>query len=308
MRFGHFDDGCREYVITQPDTPLPWINYLGCEEFFGLISHTASGYSFYRDARLRRLVRYRYNNVPMDTGGRYIYLRDDQSGDYWSPTSQPVRRDLQDFACRHGMGYTRIGSTYAGIAAETLFFVPLGETLEVWETSVTNRRDTPAAVSLFAGVEFCLWDAQDDATNYQRNFSTGQMEIEPGVIYHKTEYRERRNHYAFYTVNAKVKGFDTDRESFLGLYNGFGEPQVVAAGKSRNSVASGWSPIGSHQLAVNLAPGQQKSLVFVLGYVENPLEEKWEKPGVVNKRRAEEVMARAASRNLAPSMGRNPST
>ncbi len=106
MKFGHFDDRNREYVITRPDTPLPWINYLGCQEYFGIISNTAGGYSFYRDARLRRLTRYRYNNAPLDCGGRYIYLRDEESGKFWSPSWQPTRHDAEDYSCRHGMGYT----------------------------------------------------------------------------------------------------------------------------------------------------------------------------------------------------------
>ena len=178
MRYGHFDDVKREYVITRPDTPLPWINYLGCEEYFGLISNTAGGYSFYRDARLRRLTRYRYNNAPLDFGGRYLFLRDNVTGDYWSPSWMPTRRKLQDYTCRHGLGYSIIGSTYEGIKAETLYFVPLGETLEVWQVTLTNQREEVAALSVFSSIEFCLWDAQDDATNFQRNFSTGQVEVE----------------------------------------------------------------------------------------------------------------------------------
>ena len=138
MRYGYFDDKKREYVITRPDTPLPWINYLGCEEYFGLISNTAGGYSFFRDARLRRLTRYRYNNAPLDMGGRYIYLRDDASGYYWSPSWMPVRRDLDFYECRHGMGYTIITSTCQGIEAQTRYFVPLNERLEVWELSLTT--------------------------------------------------------------------------------------------------------------------------------------------------------------------------
>jgi cellobiose phosphorylase len=186
MKYGHFDDAKREYVITQPDTPLPWINYLGCEAYFGLISNTAGGYSFYRDARLRRLTRYRYNNAPFDVGGRYLYLRDDETGEFWSPSWQPTRTRLDRYECRHGMGYTIIESSYRKIEAQTCYFVPLGETLEIWKTSVTNHRKRPAKLSLFSSIEFCLWDAQDDATNFQRNFSTGQVEIVDGVIYHKT--------------------------------------------------------------------------------------------------------------------------
>jgi len=189
MQYGHFDDTNREYVITRPDTPVPWINYLGCEAYFGLISNTAGGYSFYKDARLRRLTRYRYNNAPMDFGGRYIYVRDNADGDYWSPSWQPTQSELQDYSCRHGMGYTIIGSTRAGIRAETRYFVPLGENLEIWQVTLSNQRETPAELSVFSAIEFCLWDAADDSANFQRNFSTGQVEVDGSVIYHKTEYR-----------------------------------------------------------------------------------------------------------------------
>ncbi len=288
MRFGHFDDAAREYVIETPRTPYPWINYLGTEEFFGLVSHTGGGYCFYRDARLRRLTRYRYNNVPTDVGGRYYYVHD--SGDYWTPGWAPVKRELDFYECRVGLSYTKITGERKGIRAEVLYFVPLGTNAEVHRVTLRNTSKAAKSVKLFSFVEFCLWDAWDDQTNYQRNFSIGEVEIDGSTIYHKTEYRERRNHYAVHSVNAPVAGFDTDRESFLGPWNGFGEPQAVAEGKSRNSVASGWQPIGSHQLAVDLAPGEEKSFVFVLGYVENPVEEKWEKPGVVNKKPARELL------------------
>jgi cellobiose phosphorylase len=294
MRFGYFDDDAREYVITTPRTPYPWINYLGTEEFFGLVSHFGGGYCFYRDARFRRLTRYRYNNVPTDVGGRYYFIHDD--GDFWTPGWAPVKRDLDRFECRHGLSYTRITGERKGLQAEVLHLVPLGTNAEVHRVTLRNLGGTPRAVKLFSFVEFCLWNAWDDQTNYQRNFSTGEVEVDGSAIYHKTEYRERRNHYAVFAVNAPVAGFDTDRESFFGLWNGWGEAQVVTEGRSRDSVASGWAPIGSHQLAVDLAPGQEKSFVFVLGYVENPVEEKWESPGVVNKARAKALFSRFQTR------------
>ena len=290
MRFGHFDDAAREYVITTPRTPYPWINYLGTEEFFGIISHTGGGYCFYRDARLRRLTRYRYNNVPADVGGRYYYVRD--GADFWTPGWKPVKRELDSYQCRVGLSYTKIAGRRKGVLAEVLYFVPLGTNAEVHRVTLRNTSRSPKDLKLFSFVEFCLWDANDDQNNYQRNLSIGEVEKDGSTIYHKTEYRERRNHYAVYSVNAKVAGFDTDRESFLGPDNGFGEPQVVAEGRSRNSLASGWSPIGSHQLAVRLKPGEEKTFVFVLGYVENPVEEKFERPGVVNKKPARELLAR----------------
>ena len=290
MRFGHFDDSAREYVISTPHTPYPWINYLGTERFFSLISHQAGGYAFYRDARLRRLIRYRYNNIPTDLGGRYFYIHSD--GDYWTPSYLPVKRELDFYECRHGLGYTRITGARGGITAELLFLVPLGVDAEVQQVTLTNTSDRLRTVTLFSFVEWCLWNAQDDMTNFQRNFSTGEVEVCGSAIYHKTEYRERRDHYAVYGVNAEVAGFDTDRDTFLGRYNSLSEPQVVAEGKSRGSVASGWHPIASHSLAVTLEPGQSSTYVFTLGYLENPREAKWESPGVLNKAGAVELLAR----------------
>ena len=294
MRYGRFDDEHREYVITRPDTPLPWINYLGCEAYFGLISNTAGGYSFYQDARLRRLIRYRYNNVPFDCGGRYVYLRDGDTGAFWSPSWQPTRSELENYACRHGMGYTIIGSTFAGIEAQTRYFVPLGENLEVWQLTLTNHRERAADLSVFSSVEFCLWDANDDATNFQRNFSCGEVEVEGSAIYHKSEYRERRDHFAFFACSEKLAGFDTQREAFLGPYRGWDNPEAVAEGSSRNSVAHGWAPIGSHQVKLNLAPGESRQVIFVLGYHENPREQKFDPPGsqIINKESVRPIVAR----------------
>ncbi|MGC9946293.1 MAG: glycosyl transferase [Bryobacteraceae bacterium] len=294
MQYGYFDDKNREYVITRPDTPLPWINYLGCQAYFGIISNTAGGYSFYRDARLRRLTRYRYNNVPFDLGGRYIYLRDNETGDYWSPSWQPTHSDVERYTCRHGMGYSTIGSKRRGITASTRYFVPLDENLEVWQFTVTNERQTPAALSVFSAIEFCLWDAQDDSTNFQRNFSIGEVEIEDGTIYHKTEYRERRDHFAWFACSAETAGFDTQREAFLGPTRGWDRPAVVERGESANSVAHGWAPIGSHHVRMVLQPGETRQILFVLGYHENPQDEKFDPPGsqTVNKKTVRPTITR----------------
>jgi cellobiose phosphorylase len=292
--YGAFDDAAREYVISRPDTPLPWINYLGSEEYFGIISNTAGGYSFYRDARLRRLTRYRYNNVPADVGGRYLYLRDRESGEFWSPSWQPVRVPLDAYRCRHGLGYTVIAGRRAGIDAETLYAVPLGETLEVWRTRVTNRRPGTALLSLFSAVEFCLWDAWDDATNFQRNYSTGEVEVADGVVYHTTEYRERRDHFAYFACSEPLAGVDTQRDAFLGPYGGWESPLAVASGRSGGSIAHGWSPCGSHHVELSLAPGETRDVVFVLGYAENPRDAKFDPPGslTVDKRRVRPVIER----------------
>jgi cellobiose phosphorylase len=285
MKYGHFDDKTREYVITRPDTPMPWINYIGCENYFGILSATAGGYSYYKDARLRRLTRGRYNNVPMDFGGRYIYVRDNASGAFFSPSWMPVRGKLDAYECRHGMGYSVISGKKDGIAASTRYFVPVGENLEIWDVTVTNERAAAADLSLFSVAEFCLWDAQDDATNFQRNFSTGEVEVVDEVIYHKTEYRERRNHFAFFASSEKLAGFDTQREAFLGPWRGWEDPKAVAEGKSTDSIAHGWQPIASNHVKLNLKPGESRRIVFFLGYHENPKDQKFDPPGsqTVNK-------------------------
>jgi cellobiose phosphorylase len=294
VRYGHFDDEHREYVVTRPDTPLPWINYLGSDEYFGIISNTAGGYSFVRDARLRRLTRYRYNNAPLDLGGRYLYLRDDDTGASWSPSWQPTQGELDAYECRHGLGYTTISSRRAGISVETQYFVPLGETLEVWRAKLTNERAEPARLSLFGTVEFCLWDAQDDATNFQRNYSIGEVEVENGVIYHTTEYRERRDHFAFFACSGESAGFDTSRDAFLGPYRGWDRPIAVERGATSGSIAHGWQPIGAHHVRLELGPGEGRDVIFVLGYAENPRDAKFHPPGsqTIDKRRVRQVVAR----------------
>ncbi len=302
MKFGHFDDEAREYVIETPVTPYPWINYLGSEDFFSLISHTAGGYTFYKDAKMRRLTRYRYNDIPTDSGGRYFFIND--GGDVWTPSWLPLKKDLDFFETRHGMGYTRITGERGGLRVSTLYFVPLGETAEVQKVTITNTSDEVKSFSLFSYLEFCLWNAQDDQTNYQRNLSIGEVEVEGSAIYHKTEYRERRDHYAVYGVNTEIAGFDTDRETFVGLYETLAEAKVPLAGKAENSMASGWYPIASHQVDSTLQPGESRDLVFVLGYVENNAEngeEKWadDAKQIINKNRARALLDRLSTTEAA---------
>ena len=293
MRYGYFDDEHREYVITRPDTPLPWINYLGCQDYFGLISNTAGGYSFYRDARMRRLTRYRYNNAPLDSGGRYVYLRDNATNEFWSPTWQPTRHALENYECRHGLGYTVIASTFQRIRSKIKYFVPLNENLEIWQLTLTNQRADAARLSVYSAIEFCLWDAQDDATNFQRNWNTGQVEVEEEVIYHKTEYRERRNHFAYFACSEPLVGFDTQREAFLGAYRGWDKPAAVEQGKSANSIAFGWQPIGSHHIDLTLQPNESRQIVFLLGYQENPRDQKFDPPDsqTINKQTVKPIIS-----------------
>ena len=312
MRYGHFDDAAKEYVIETPATPLPWINYLGNEDFFSLISNTGGGYSFYKDAKLRRITRYRYNNVPADNGSRcyYLSLMDSDSADAkpvetWSPTFLPCKTPLDSYKCRQGIGYTVFEASKRGIESKLTAFVPLHTNAEINRLDVTNTTDEPAVIDVTGSVEWCLWNAVDDSSNFQRNLSTGEVEIEretdATLLYHKTEFKERRNHYAFYGVNAPVVGFDTSRDEFLGQFNGWDTPQVIAEGKAHDSVAHGWFPIAANRVRLELQPGETASLVFMLGYIEVAKDQKWEDPndpakvGIINKKPAHELFRRFAT-------------
>ena len=290
MKFGHFDDLAKEYVITTPNTPLPWINYLGSHDFFTLISNTCGGYSFYKDAKLLRITRYRYNNIPVDSNGKYYYIHDGE--EIWNPGTMPSQTPLDFYECRHGLGYSRFMGAKNGLAADLLAFVPADAPCEINRLTLKNTSDKEKQFSVFSYVEFCLWNAIDDSTNFQRNLSTGEVEIEGSIIYHKTEYRERRNHYSFFTVNCEADGFDTSRDDFLGPNNGNAFPAAVKENKARNSVASGWYPIASHQINITLAPGEEKELIFILGYCENPTDRKFIAPNVIRKDPAHELIAR----------------
>lgn len=292
MKYGFFDDDAREYVITTPCTPLPWINYLGCKDFFSLISNTCGGYSFYRDAKLLRLTRYRYNNVPTDSNGRYFYIKEGNT--VWNPGWQPVQTPLDSYECRHGLGYSRFAGSKNGLEASLLTFVPLEDNCEINRLTLTNRSEAPKNFRLFSYLEWCLWNADDDMKNFQRNFSTGEVEIDGSTLYHKTEYRERRNHYALFSVNAPISAFDTDRDAFLGPYRSSADPAAIEAGHLSNSIASGWSPIAAHQLDLALAPGESRTFLFITAYIELPRDEKWEAPGVINKAPARQLLARYA--------------
>jgi len=294
MKFGYFDDAAREYVITTPQTPLPWINYLGNEGFLSLISNTCGGYSFYKDAKLRRITRFRYNNVPEDLGGRCYYIND--AGSVWNPGYMPTMTVLDSYRCRHGLGYSIFESCKDGLAAELTCFVPLGESCEINKLTIKNISEEKKNFKLYSAVEWCLWNAVDDSTNFQRNLNIGEVEIEGSAIYHKTEYRERRNHYAFFNVNCRIDGMDTDRSSFLGKFRSWANPVTVENGTSSNSMASGWSPIASHRIDIALEAGAERTFIFQLGYIENPKEEKFEKKGVINKQRARALMSRFETR------------
>ena len=292
MKYGYFDDKNREYVIETPATPLPWINYLGSQEFFSLISNTAGGYCFYRDAKLQRLLRYRYNSVPADIGGRFFYIKEGDS--LWSPTFHPVDAPLDRYLCRHGMGYTVFQTAKDGLAADITFFVPMNENCEVQHVVLRNETDVPKTFRFTAAVEWCLWNAVDDSTNFQRNLNIGELEVEDSVIYHKTEYRERRDHYAYYGVNASIAGYDTDRDAFLGQFGTYAAPKSVVSGQTQDYVAHGGAPMAGLAIDVTLPPRAETSYIFVLGYGQNPRDQKFLLPGVIRKDTAKRVLYKFA--------------
>jgi cellobiose phosphorylase len=288
--YGTFDDANREFVISRPDTPLPWLNYLGQDEYFGMVTQTSGGYSFWKDAKLRRLTRYRYNNNPMDSDGRFLYVK--QGDSIWNPGWKPTRTKLDSFECRHGLGYSRITGKKDGIEVEQLMFVPPQENLEIWKVSVRNKTKKPQKLSLFSFVEFCSFEALNDMTNYQRTYSIGEVEVEGNAIYHKTEYRERRNHYALFGCTRKIDGYDTSRDAFVGVHNGLQDPKAVLAGKCTNSRAYGWNPVGAHQLNLTLKPGQEETFAFILAYVDQGDLPKFDAPFVMNKTKGREILAK----------------
>lgn len=289
MNYGYFDDNRKEYVITTPTTPLPWINYLGCQSFFRLISNTGGGYCFYKDAKLLRLTRYRYNNTPLDSNGHYLYVRE-QDGTIWNPGWQPSQTELDSYECRHGLGYSSYEGTHQGLQSKVTVLVPIGGNCELSKITFKNTSSIARTFSLYSYVEFCLWNAVDDANNFQRNYNTGAVEVYPSRIYHKTDYRERRNHYAVYACDCDCDGFDTSRESFLGTYGSPAAPKAIKEGTSYDSIADGWAPVGSFRKDITLAPSEEVSFVFLLGYVENPADQKWEAPDIINKKPANDMI------------------
>ncbi|MCX5679464.1 MAG: glycosyl transferase [Candidatus Omnitrophica bacterium] len=277
MKYGYFDDKNREFVITRPDTPTPWINYLGCDEYCALMSNTAGGYSFHKDPKDRRITRFRYNNIPVDRPGRYIYLRDEVSGDYWSATGQPVRKDKgYKYECRHGMGYTTIKSKYAGISTETDYFVPLGENMEFWALKVINNSGKTRKIKIFTYLEFCLWHAEMDMTDFQYTLNIASAVNEGNVIFHQTGYAPKfgKLGLSYFGCNKKISGYDCDREDFIGRYRSESDPVAVENGKSFNSTASGGNPIASVSLNVSLEKGETKDIIFSLGVAETKEEAK----------------------------------
>ncbi|MCJ7650091.1 MAG: glycosyl transferase, partial [Candidatus Lokiarchaeota archaeon] len=268
MLYGYFDDSQKEYVITRPDTPLPWINYLSNGKYCAMVSNTGGGYSFYIDPRDQRILRYRYNNLPMDRPGRYIYLRNNQTSEYWTPTWQPVPKKLDNYECRHGLGYTKINSSYKGLDVEILYFVPLEDDLEIWSLTLQNNTSEKKELGIFSYAEFCLWNAVSDQRDLQyiQNVAVAKYDqLENAIFYHLFDLS---SYIAFFSSNSKVIGYDCDRESFIGHYRSEANPLSVENGKCRNSQALGGNPIAATCNELIMNPHETKKLIFVLGVVK----------------------------------------
>lgn len=279
MRYGHFDDDAREYVITRPDTPRSWTNYLGSTEYGAIITNNAGGYSFYRSAADGRFTRIRFNGVPMDQPGRYFYLRDNDDGDYWSTSWQPTGKPLDQYetTCRHGTAYTTINSRYRGIETAATYFVPLGQKFEYWRLRISNTSDTDRNFSVFTYCEFSNnWNLDQDQSNLQYTQYIGRCTMEEGVVRmaindnlpEKPENLED-NHQAQRSwmglVGAQPDGYDLSREEFIGTYGSYAAPEVVVSGESKNSESYGDNSCGAYRVKVTLAPGESKELLVLLG-------------------------------------------
>lgn len=272
--YGYYDASAREYVIVRPDTPTPWLNYLGEGRYGGIVSNTGGGYSFDRDPRDRRISRYRYNAVPADQPGRYVYLRDADSGGYWSATWQPVKRELDAYECRHGPGYTRIATERDGIATDLLYFVPPsagGESwpCELWVLRVRNADVRARRLRCFSYVELAYLDALVDQQNLDWAQHIVRSRFEDGAILTGTLFRPETT---FFSSSVPPRGFDSDREVFVGRYRDLARPIVVERGEPTGSESPRGNSIGSlcHELA--LAPGEESQIVYVLGVADEPAE------------------------------------
>jgi cellobiose phosphorylase len=279
MRYGYFDDANKEYVIERPDTPRSWANYLGSTEYGAIITNNAGGYSFYQSAAQGRLTRLRFDDVPLDQPGRYIYLRDKQTGDYWSNAWQPVGKPLDQYktTCRHGTAYTVIQSQYSAIETETTYFVPLGEHFEWWLLKVTNKDSRRRGLSLFTFVEYPgTWHCFNDFLNLQYSHGIVNMDFVDGMIdYGSSVYTlpsgnsilegDQNRHSFLAFLGGEIVGFDTDRDVFITPYRGYGNPMVVEKGRCTGSKAYGDDGCGSIQIDVDLEPGESRDLVVLMG-------------------------------------------
>jgi cellobiose phosphorylase len=267
MRYGYFDKKNKEYVITRPDTPTPWINYIGSGNYGGIISNTGGGYSFHKDPQNRRVTRYRYNSIPMDRPGRYIYIRNKENGEYWNPGYQPVQRKLDSYSCRHGMGYTTLTGEYNGIIGEVTYFVPDDKNFEIWHLKLSNMRSVAKKLQIFAYSEFCFWDAILDQQNVDWAQQINQGRYEDGII---TYYPHHINdNAAFFATGETVSSFDTNLETFIGRYRSESNPAAVEQGGCNNSISHRMNGVGAFCIDVELKPNEEREMVFILGFAED---------------------------------------
>lgn len=267
MKYGYFDESAREYVITRPDTPTPWINYIGSGKYGGIVSNTGGGYSFHKDPQNRRITRYRYNSIPMDRPGRYVYVRDAASGEYWNPGFQPSGTKLDSYSCRHGMGYTVLEGEYKGITATVTYFVPDDRDFEIWLLKVTNTLKVPKKLQIFSYAEFCFWDAIMDQQNVDWVQQINQGRYDNGIITWYPHYIE--NSASFFATGTEVSSYDTNLETFIGRYHSEANPIAVEQGACSNSNSYRTNGVGAFCNEIELQRGESKELVFILGYTEN---------------------------------------
>jgi cellobiose phosphorylase len=272
LEYGYFSKDYREYVITRPDTPTPWINYLGNSEYCAMISNTAGGYSFHKDPRNRRITRYRYNNIPTDRPGRYIYIRDSKTGKYWSPTWQPTLTKLDSYECRHGLGYTKISSSGHGIESNVTYFVPVDHNLEIWILTLKNTSSGDVYLKIFSYCEFCLWDAPRDQNDLQSIQFVGISRYNEGaILYH---FFDESTGYAFFASSEKIESHDCNRESFIGKYRDESNPEAVEIGECFRSEAIGGNPIAATCSSISLQPMESKTIIYVQGVAKEKSEAK----------------------------------
>ena len=281
MKYGYFDGLNKEYVITTYNTPLPWINYLSNGKTFSLISNLGGGYTYFKDAKLRRITRFEYNSIEGDNRGRMIYIKDGK--DVFSPTFFPSKTPVDSYECHVGLNYLRFISSKNNLEMNLLCFIPLNDNVEINKLILRNKSNETKKISLISGVEFCLWNALDDMTNFQRNLSTGEVEVVNNTIFHKTEYRERRNHFAYYSVNKDISSFSTARHHFVGKFRSYQNPIGVDSNELDNYVCHGYSPVAFFKNKIELKPNEEITIVYQLGYFENDKNNKFDKDGNINK-------------------------
>ena len=267
MKYGYFDEQAREYVITRPDTPTPWINYIGSGKYGGIISNTGGGYSFHKDPQNRRITRYRYNSIPMDRPGRYIYIRDAVTGEFWNPGFQPSQRKLDSYSCRHGMGYTVLQGEYKGIAAEVTYFVPDDRDFEIWLLKVKNTLNVPKKLQIFSYAEFCFWEAILDQQNVDWAQQINQGRYKDNIITWYPHYI--KDNGSFFATSGKVGSYDTNLEAFIGKYHSEANPIAVEQGACSNSISYRTNGVGAFCNELELEKGEESEIVFILGYSEN---------------------------------------